>query len=83
MESRRIHIVRFLALFLPLIPATVYGQALSSLAFSQAVSLFQAKNYGQASMLLKQVLQADPTNYQAYYYLGTCQGQMGTTRTRP
>lgn len=48
--------------------------------FSQAVSLFNAKNYQAALLLFQQAVQDDPGNAQAYYYLGSCQETVGDLR---
>lgn len=61
--------------------ATGYAASASPTAdYSQAVSLFNAKNYQAALPLFQQVIQDDPGNAQAYYYLGSCQETAGYLR---
>lgn len=48
--------------------------------YSQAVSLFQANNFRAALPLFQQIIQDDPGNAMAYYYLGSCQETVGYLR---
>jgi len=59
---------------------TAAPPASSGQDYSQAVSLFDAKNYQAALPLFQQVVQDDPNNAKAFYYLGRCQDQVGYTR---
>ena len=48
--------------------------------YSRAVSLFDAKDFQAALPLFQQVVQDDPSNAKAYYYLGSCQESVGYLR---
>lgn len=48
--------------------------------YSQAVSLFNAKDYKSALPLFQKVVRDDPANAQAYYYLGSCEETVGDLR---
>src|SRR5579859_3701539 len=70
-HKRRIFLFEILAALL-LNPVSAISQTPTTDTYSQAVSLFQAKQYAAALPLFEKAVQENPTA-QAYYYLGYCQ----------
>jgi tetratricopeptide (TPR) repeat protein len=48
--------------------------------YYRAVTFFNSQDYNSALPLFNLVIQSDPSNYLAYYYLGTCQGKTGDVK---
>jgi|GEM_PF-3919175 len=76
MRIRWVHRLGLLAIILFVIPVA-YADETPADVYDRAVTLFNAQDYNSALPLLTLAIQSDPSNYMAYYYLGTCQGKTG------